>query len=200
MPIQNTDQVVEAQKGKPRAILYFQREQTQIVKELAGALRAQGKLANLVYASNFRGDADVESCHAVAIQADAPKAHKIAKAYRRIRPDTEQHFFNHAGQFVDAPEFEDETKFEMPVLGASGSGGAVEPTGPSAEEIAATKAALTADAETRNEDEATTEAPAEYTDPSIASADTADAANEAETVESSESEEGDDGGDKPAQS
>lgn len=196
MPIQNTDQVVEAQKGKPRAIIYFQREATQIVKELAGALRAQNKTANLVYASNFRGDADVESCHAVAIQSDAPKAHVIAKAYRRVRPEVEQHFFNDEGQFVDAPEFEDETKFVMPTLGKQA--GASDPSGPSEEEIAATKAALTADAKKHNE--TATETATEDADPSTASADTTDAADEAETVESSESEEGDDGGDKPAQS
>lgn len=194
MPIQNTDQVVEAQKGKPRAIIYFQREQTQIVKELAGALRAQNKLANLVYASNFRGDGDVESCHAIAIQADAPKVHVISKAYRRIRPDVEQHFFNDEGQFVDAPEFEDDTKFEMPVLGKTQE--AVEPSGPTEEEIAATKAALTAEANKHNETETAPEAATEHADPSAPSANNADEADDAETVESSESEESDDGRDK----
>jgi len=141
MPIENTDQVVAAQKGKQRAILYFQRDHEQIAKELAGALRAGNKLANMVYANLFNGPEDCEKCEAVAIQADAPKVHLIAASYKKTFPETELHFFNSEGDFVAGPQIEDTGRFVMPSLKKKGSE-PVEPVPPTAEEVAAAKAAI----------------------------------------------------------
>lgn len=196
MSIQNTDEVVEAQKGKPRAVLYFQRDHTQIAKELAGALRAQNKLANMVYASLFNGPEDCESCEAVAIQHDAPKVHLIAKSYKQTFPNTELHFFNDKGDFVDGPNLEDTGRFEMPSLNKPKSE-PVEPAPPTEEEREAAKAALLASMEPENEtDETTTDpAPAEPSDLAGQDAAETDDSEETESSDDAESETGDDGGD-----
>ncbi len=143
MPIQNTEQVVEAQKGKPRCIIYFNPAQTQVVKELAGKIRAENKIANLVAAALF-DESMVESCHAVAIQVDVPKVSLIARCYRKHRPDTEQHFFDSEGNWVDAPEIEEANTYNMPTLGSKDDE-SVEPAPPSEEEVAQAKEKLKQD-------------------------------------------------------
>jgi hypothetical protein len=119
MPIdQDTvDQTRNAEKrGKPKAILYFQRDTQETAIQIANALRGQQKIANWVYAGMFNGPEHVETCAAVIIQATAPRAAMIAQAYRDAMPSAEQFFFNEAGEWVDGPELEGSSGFEMPNL------------------------------------------------------------------------------------
>lgn len=228
MPIQNTEQVVEAQKGKPRCVIYFSPNQVTVVKRLAGDIRAENKIANLVAAALF-DETMVEGCHAIAIQASVPKANLIARAYRKHRPDVEQHWFSDEGDFVDPPEIEPEKKFNMPITGAKANDTPVDPEPPSEEEVAAAKAKLTADLkgeaplgkdeirETQDEVNARADAEAdasreaetdEATDQEVPA--DADSATEnsagpfdaiaPEDANNSQSEKGDDGGEKPTQS
>lgn len=100
--------------SKQLAIIYFNRDQTETAKSIANAIRNQGHLANLVYATHFKDAADCVGCATVAIQRDANQAAAIAAAYRKVAPETEVHFFNTEGDFVDGPEPEPESKIEMP--------------------------------------------------------------------------------------
>ena len=197
MPVENTDAVVESQKGKPRAIIYFQRDQTKTAKEIANALRSNSKIANLVFANLFIDAADCEKCEAVAIQATSPRVHIIAKAYMKTFPDVELHYFDDDGEFVEGPQIEDKAKFEMPILNKNKA--VAEPTPPSAEEIAAAKAALVADAGKSDEEAIPTDTQGS-SDPATEDASDPDDAAEAEAADDAESEEGDDGRGKSTKS
>jgi hypothetical protein len=133
MSVENSDIIAEAQKGK--------RDHEKIALELAGMIRAENKIANLVGAGHFAGPEQCEKCEAVAIQADAPKVNMIARAYRSTFPNTEIHFFNSEGDFVEGPQIEDTAKFTMPSLKKKKSK-LVEPEPVSEEELNAAKAAI----------------------------------------------------------
>ena len=107
--------------SKQLAVVYFNRDQTDTAKSIANAIRNQGHLANMVYATNFQDAADCVGCATVAIQVDSNKAAAIAAAYRRVAPETEVHFFNAEGDFVDGPEPETVSKIEMPSLATEGN-------------------------------------------------------------------------------
>ena len=100
--------------AKSLGIVYFNREHSKLAKSIATSIRNQGHLANLVYASLFQDAKDCTHCASVAIQADSNRAAKIAGAYRQVFPETEIHFFDTEGNFVDGPEPESVSKIEMP--------------------------------------------------------------------------------------
>lgn len=189
MPVENTEAVVANQKGKPRAVIYFHRDQTKVATDIAAALRANNKIANLVFSNLFVDAADCEKCEAVAIQASSSRVHAIAKAYRKTFPDVELHFFDDEGNFVEGPTIEDRERFEMPVLKTGGKV-PVEPEPPAAEEIAATKAALAAEAGDDTNDETILTDTPEHSDSSTEAASDNDAAAEAETADDAESKKG----------
>lgn len=199
MPIQNTDDVVEAQKGKARAVIYFQRDHADVAKQLAGALRAQNKVANLTFAANFEGPIDCESCQAIAIQATAPKVHLITKSYQEHMPHVEIHYFDKDGQACEGPQIEDTNRFVMPSLNTP-SAEPVDPAPVDEAEIAATKAALTAEATGDPDEKATADPVPEHgnSDP-VGETDATDPA-ETEVADDPELEAGDEGGNEATKS
>lgn len=89
--------------SKPLAILYFQRQQTDIAEDVASAIRSEGNLCNFVYANLFGGVEDCETCQAVIIQSTVANHAVIARSYRQYNPATEIHYFDENGQFCDPP-------------------------------------------------------------------------------------------------
>jgi hypothetical protein len=107
--------------SKQLSLIYFTRDQEKTAKDIAAAIRNQGHLANMVYANNFNDVGDCINAAAVAIQVTSGKVSTIADAYRKHLPETEVHFFNEEGDFVDGPAPETPSKIVMPSIKTEGT-------------------------------------------------------------------------------
>jgi len=98
--------------SKPRAILYFTRDNTEVAKEVAQSIRLAGNDCNLVYANLFAGA--LSECNAVIIQASYAKAGEILRAYNSTEIET--HYFTDDGEIIEPPaeDLKTPSSFKLP--------------------------------------------------------------------------------------
>jgi len=87
--------------SKQLAIIYYSPGSEAAAKDIANRIRNEGHLANLTTAVRFKGVGNLRNCASVAIQNDSARAELIAATYRKAAPETEIHFFDTAGNWVD---------------------------------------------------------------------------------------------------
>lgn len=88
-------------KGKPLALIYFQRQNQEVAKDVAARVRNDGGDARLVWGHQFRQPEDMDNdAAAVVIERDLPNASLIAETYAAFSAGVEIHFIDNEGVFV----------------------------------------------------------------------------------------------------
>jgi hypothetical protein len=91
------------------AKLYFKFDSGQMAKDMAGRVRSQSSMCNIIDQAHFQGPEHVEACQLVLIQRSAPKAKLIATCYEKFGNDGVQiAFFDDEGNVVAENDLEPE--------------------------------------------------------------------------------------------
>jgi len=102
----------ELDDGRRIAKIYFQRGFEVLAKDLAASIRNQRSHAHLIDQKNFESENNVLDCDACLIQASAPNARKIGRAYSSYgAPGTEVLFFDDEGRITKLDLVEPATSF-----------------------------------------------------------------------------------------
>jgi len=106
--------VKSAKRDKKHAVIYFNPGSTNIMKELAKKIRAEGGRTTLVWSNKWQGAQNIlPEAKAVVIEIDCANAEEIQDAYLALASDVEVHFVDHDGEFIGEdtatePEAEDD--------------------------------------------------------------------------------------------
>lgn len=90
------------QRNKKHAAIYFNRGSSEIMKELAKKIRAEGGRTTLIWSHNWKGPENLlMEAKAIVIEQGCAFAKEIRDTYLKFSANVEVHYVDHDGEFID---------------------------------------------------------------------------------------------------